>query len=478
MKKTLIALASVAALGAAHADVTMYGLIDLSVVHNSAGVQSDPNNPGNTNFLVNPTTSPPGTAQQNPIVTTPGTYSGATSMGSGALSASRWGIKGTEDLGGGMKAGFTMEAALNAATGTNPNDHALLAAGTGFNSGSGDASANGQMFARQATVDLSGGFGLLTMGRQATAERNATNEIDILESAGISPIGFYGGFTGMGSSYTQVADNSLKLTTPLGSMGKFIGFYSFGGAAGSQAGSQYGATVMFNPTSTVELIGNFGRMYDNVAYGSSPVIGAAGTGYYSGVSGVAATPVTSRLLATYYDSTEAVFGAKIQATENLTLKVGFITVSQQNPSNPTYDNTQTQNLGIPVAPNINTYNSTFTRTLTTVGAKYDLSGTDHLTFAGYQINYHSYNAYTSVGAVQTATNSVASGGVYSVASSAINTYDMVYDHDLSKKTDVYAALVVQQFPSTSSTNNAQSFVALGNLGLNASTVAVGLRTRF
>ena len=55
---------------------------------------------------------------------------------------------------------------------------------------------------------------------------------------------------------------------------------------------------------------------------------------------------------------------------------------------------------------------------------------------------------------------------------------MVYDHDLSKKTDVYAALVVQQIPSTSTTNNGQSFVALGNLGLNASTVAVGLRTRF
>ena len=479
MKKTLIALASVAALGAAHADVTMYGLIDLSVVHNSAGVQSDPNNPGNTNFLVNPTTSPPGTAlSQNPVAT-PGTYTGATSMGSGALSASRWGIKGTEDLGGGMKAGFTMEAALNAATGTNPNDHALLAAGTAFNSGSGDASANGQMFARQATVDLSGGFGLLTMGRQATAERNATNEIDILESAGISPIGFYGGFTGMGSSYTQVADNSLKLTTPLGSMGKFIGFYSFGGTAGSQAGSQYGATVMFNPTSTVELIGNFGRMYDNVAYGSSPVIGVAGgnNGYYSGAATTATSlPVTSRLSATYYDSTEAVFGAKIQATENLTLKVGFITVSQQNPSNPTYDATQTQILGIPVAPTTNAYNSTFTRTLTTVGAKYDLSGTDHLTFAGYQINYHSYNGYTTNSTVASATNAV--GGVYSVASSAINTYDFVYDHDLSKKTDVYAALVVQQFPSTSSTNNAQSFVALGNLGLNASTVAVGLRTRF
>jgi len=461
MKKTLIALASVAALGAAHADVTLYGLIDLSVVHTSAGVASDANNPGNVNFLVNPTTSPPGTALgQNPV-TAPGTYTGMTSMGSGALSASRWGIKGTEDIGGGMKAGFTMEAALNAATGTNPNDHALLAAGTGFNAGSGDSSANGQMFARQATLDFSGDFGLLTMGRQKTAERDATNAIDILESAGISPIGFYGGFTGMGSSYTQVADNSIKLTTPIGNQGTFTGFYAFGGSPGSQAGSQFGATVTYKATSNLEFTGNYGRMYDNVAYGSSPVNGAAGTGYYSGA---AATAVTPRLSATYYDSTETVFGAKLQATDKLTLKAGLITVNQMNPSNAAYDATQTQNLGIPVAVTNNAYTTTFTRTLGTVGAKYDLSSTDHLTVAMYQLNYHGYTGST--------------GGTTNVLASNINTYDVVYNHDLSKRTDIYGALVMQNFGATAAAANNATFVALGNTGLNASTIAVGLRTRF
>ena len=468
MKKTLIALASVAALGAAHADVTMYGLIDLSVVHTSAGVASDPNNPGNTNFLVNPTTSPPGTALgQNPTVTVPGAYTGMTSMGSGALSASRWGIKGTEDIGGGMKAGFTMEAALNAATGTNPNDHAFLAAGTNFNAGSGDSSANGQMFARQATVDLSGDFGLLTMGRQKTAERDATNSIDILESAGISPIGFYGGFTGMGSSYTQVADNSIKLTTPIGNQGTFTGFYAFGGSPGSQAGSQFGATVTYKATSNLELTGNYGRMYDNVAYGSSPLLTGTGAanGYYTGAATTAATNgVIPRLSATYYDSTETVFGAKLQATDKLTLKAGLITVNQMNPSNAAYDATQTQNLGIPVTVVTNAYSTTFTRTLGTVGAKYDLSSTDHLTVAMYQLNYHGYTGST--------------GGTTNVLASNINTYDVVYNHDLSKRTDIYGALVMQNFGATAATANNASYVALGNTGLNASTIAVGLRTSF
>jgi len=498
MKKTLIALASVAALGAAHADVTLYGVIDVSAVHMSAGAGSDANNPGNVNFLVNPTTSPPGTAtglSNYPVSSVP-SYAATTALGSGALSASRWGIKGTEDLGGGMKAGFTLESALNAATGTNPNDHALLSNQTAYNAGSGDSSANGQMFDRQATVDLYGGWGELNIGRIRTAERDATNEIDILNSAGISPIGFYGGFTGMGSSYTQVADNSLKLTTPLGSMGKAIGFYSFGGQPGTQAGSQFGGTIFLNPSSNVELIGNFGRMYDNVAYGSSPVttscaagttatyqstaacgnVVKTGSGAYSGAYAAVTVP---QLSATYYDSTQTVVGAKIQATPNLTIKLGYITVTQQNPSNAASDATQTQNLGIPAAATTNAYSTSFTRTMSTIGAAYDVSGTDHLTVAAYQINYHSYTGYSTNNTIATnVCGAAAASCTYNVNSSNINTYDIVYNHDLSKKTDVYGAIVLQQFGNTSAPNNSQSFVALGNLGLNASTVAVGLRTRF
>jgi predicted porin len=488
MKKSLIALASVAALGAAHADVTLYGLIDLSVVRMSAGVAADANNPGNVNFLVNPTTSPPGTKMYgvgvvtNYPVQTPGTYSSTTALGSGALSASRWGIRGSEDIGGGMKAGFTAEAALNAAAGTNPNDHAFLSNATVFNAGSGDSSANGQMFARRMTLDLDGGWGLLSAGRQTTAERDATNEIDILESAGISPIGFYGGFTGQGSSYTQVADNSLKLTTSLGSMGKLIGFYAFGGQSGSQSGSQYGATLMLTPASNVELIANYGRMSDNVAFSSSPlsvdtngVAAPSGQvyGYYNSTAISAASVITPRLGATYYDSTQAVLGVKFQPTPTLTLKAGYITSSASNPSNATYDATLTQNLGIPMAAVTNAYNTTFTRTLATVGAKYDLTPTDHITVASYQINYKAYNGHSS-----TTLPTVVGSADFNVAASSLNTYDFVYDHDLSKSTDIYGAVVFQQFGQNGATNNAQSFVALGNLGLNASTIAVGVRTRF
>lgn len=65
---------------------------------------------------------------------------------SGASSASRWGIKGNEDLGGGVKVIFTLES--------------------GFHPATGKPAQGGLQFGRQAWIGLSGGFGTLTFGRQ------------------------------------------------------------------------------------------------------------------------------------------------------------------------------------------------------------------------------------------------------------------------------------------------------------------------
>lgn len=57
--------------------------------------------------------------------------------------SSRWGVRGTEDLGGGLKAGFNLESGWAADTGT----------------------ANSVFFGRRSEVNVSGGFGTLRVGR-------------------------------------------------------------------------------------------------------------------------------------------------------------------------------------------------------------------------------------------------------------------------------------------------------------------------
>jgi len=158
MKKTLIALAAVAATSAfAQSSVTIYGVVDARI--NS--IKTDNN--GTLTRLDN----------------------------SGAAS-SRLGFRGTEDLGGGMKAKFVLEMGMNNDTGAGQNTannstnmgqnlsvgSGAYTAGTNVTStpsavvtqgvtpsSSGLAGLQGLTFGRQAFVGLEGGFGEVRLGR-------------------------------------------------------------------------------------------------------------------------------------------------------------------------------------------------------------------------------------------------------------------------------------------------------------------------
>lgn len=120
MKKTLLAAAVVGASSMtahAHSSVTLYGLIDAGVAHTSNSLTSTAW--GSKNFRAT----------------------------SGLVNGSRWGLKGSEDLGGGNKAVFVLENT--------------------FSINNGQSIQNGHMFSRQAFVGLKNDrFGAVTIGRQ------------------------------------------------------------------------------------------------------------------------------------------------------------------------------------------------------------------------------------------------------------------------------------------------------------------------
>ena len=109
MKKSLIAIAIMAVAGtaAAQSSLSLYGVADLWVGK---------------------------------------TKNGKFQAGDDGLASSRWGMKGTEDLGGGLKAHFNFEQGLDLSNGST---------GAGFD--------------RQANVGFSSGFGTLKLGRSFTA---------------------------------------------------------------------------------------------------------------------------------------------------------------------------------------------------------------------------------------------------------------------------------------------------------------------
>ena len=209
MKKSLIALAVLAASGAAMAQssVTLYGVADAGVTYLNGADN----------------------------------WSGVTS---GNNLTSRLGFRGTEDLGGGLKANFVLEGGFN------------LDAGDGK---SGGATGTGFEFKRRSTVGLSGGFGEVRMGRELTAAYNATARYDVFGSVGIGQSRLWadGGVVdtvapalnanGNAVTTNQRISNALTYVSP-----DFSGFkvgvnYGFGETTNGNSDSSYmGAGLMYD----------------------------------------------------------------------------------------------------------------------------------------------------------------------------------------------------------------------------------------
>jgi predicted porin len=102
LRLTLAALAAgilPAAPAAAADSVELYGVLDTGIARVEHSLNFDPNHP----------------VEIIPYANAPGMHS-VVGMYNGGLSASRWGIRGTEDMGNGMKAIFDLESAINVRT--------------------------------------------------------------------------------------------------------------------------------------------------------------------------------------------------------------------------------------------------------------------------------------------------------------------------------------------------------------------------
>lgn len=175
MKKTLIALAAVAASSAALAQssVTLFGIMDVNVRHTKTEAN--------------------------------GADVSLTEMAQDGTASSRLGFRGVEDLGGGMSASFWLEGALNPDTGT----------------------VGGLNFQRRSTVSLSGGFGEVRLGRDYTPTFWNHTVYDPFGTNGLgSSINMWGTVSG-GFIATNVRSNNLiSYFTP--NMGGFQAQLTYG----------------------------------------------------------------------------------------------------------------------------------------------------------------------------------------------------------------------------------------------------------
>jgi len=178
MKKSLLALAALGTFaGVAHAQssVTLYGIVDAGFAFN--------NNSGGHKLY---------------------------ETSAGNLQGDRWGLRGTEDLGGGLKALFVLE--------------------NGFNTFNGTLGQKGDEFGRSAYVGLSSQFGTVTLGRQYDSVVDYTGPLEV----GSQWASLYGAHPGDldNMNNSNRVNNAVKYTSANYSGITFGGLYSFGGVAG------------------------------------------------------------------------------------------------------------------------------------------------------------------------------------------------------------------------------------------------------
>jgi predicted porin len=213
MKKTLVALAVLGGFSSgvlAQSSVTLFGVLDLAarqVKNGGAGTQKQ--------------------------------------LATGSNTTSRFGLRGVEDLGGGLRAGFHLEAAVNPDVGT------------------ADAT---KFWGRRSTASLLGGFGELRLGRDYTPTAyNTFNDEFGIVGVGSRGIFSYGSGANLGSPATTVlrTDNSIGYFLP--SMGGLYGHLQAAAGEGVVGNKYIGGRIGYGG----------GPVNVGLAYGKTEVGGTA-----------------------------------------------------------------------------------------------------------------------------------------------------------------------------------------------------------
>ncbi|MEM5329650.1 porin [Paraburkholderia sp. JHI2823] len=394
-----LSVALLAAAGTAHAQnsVTLYGVIDESIQY----VNHTMNSQGQNKNLV--------------------------ALVGGNLSGNRWGLKGTEDLGGGLKAIFQLESGFN------------------INSGAmGSYNGNQAIFGRQAFVGVTHDqYGTVTLGRQYDPL------VDLVQP--LTADNYFGStFATPGdvdnNDNTSRTSSAIKYVSPNIQGFQFEGMYALGGVAGSTgSGQSWGAAATYGIGSFNVAGGYF--MMDN---SSSPAARAASAAKGFGGWSQSAT-------------SDNVFwnGSQINAAYASAKSVGTGQIAAQYVAGPftfsgRYSNVQMRRDSASAFPSNERFN---------VAAG----------FVGYQLN-----PATLLGLGYTWTHG---------AGDVSNTYNQISlgaDYNLSKRTDLYAVAAWQHANGTqrdSATTTSIAGASIGSYGYNSATssqtmVSLGIRHKF
>jgi GBP family porin len=400
LNKKLVGLSMLLAANGAFAQTTsassveLYGILDIGVGHSEYSLSDDPN------YRIG----------MNPVATKYGS-SAVTGLFNGGEAASRIGLRGSEDLGGDLKAVFTLETGFNPQTGVISNALASLQSNAAKTptTVSNDGSEAGQLFSRQANFGLSSSqWGTVTLGRNYNFGYDVlVSNYDPMDGSGVfSLLGYSSSYGGGGFTEDARIDNSIKYKFQ--SNGFNVGaLYKFGGQAGSTEAQ-----------SEIEL--NLG--YENGPFGIQGVYEIN----HDAISAASGNTVGAPLSVTFADIKTFILAASYTFNQ-FRLRGGYELIDFNNPADPALDLLVTTVEGYSAAPTVSSvtaYTHEKQYNLYFAGVTYNVTPAFSATVAAYDVQQNDYSGGTCT-------------GTQSTCAGSNRLYGLLLDYALSKRTHLY-----------------------------------------
>ena len=420
MKKSLLAIAVAAALpgfAQAQSSLTMYGILDASVQWSNQDFNS------NVAFTGGKPVYNRGAA--------------GFSLANGVGTGSRFGLRGSEDLGGGMTAIFQIEHRFDVTDGDTSGGTA-----TGFSRSGAAITADGanngiKFWNGQAWVGLSSGWGSVTAGRQYTPIFWA------LYPADFTAYQYYNNWSGpTGSSLAALipqgpvrADNSIAYKSPTFGGLTVYAMYAFGERLPNGTSSATADTTSIKAIGTGDIYGiaagwQLGGLYIGGGYHSIDNKATANSGSLNGTSVVGGVPTVGQSIGAITASYK---------WESFGVSLGYTQVNFQQ----FYANTTNKS-------NINNI----------LASAFANVGTGKVYFNYYNTNGHDFkSSYIPTGSTVPVP----------INNNSTNSFGLTYEYPLSKRTFMYVAGGMSNF---------SGFQPAGTTAIKPSAAALGLRHLF
>jgi GBP family porin len=424
--------------------IQLYGVLDVGVAHVAHSLDFDPYHP----LGINPTVAKPADKS-------------VTGMYDGGISQSRFGLKGSTDLGNDWKGVFTLEGAINLRSGSTAN----AAQGVAQNKSTGpyqsaDSAVSGQLFSRGAFAGISNKtFGTLTFGRHTSLMLDTIGGYDALQAAQLfTPLGYSGTYGGGGATDNSRVDNSIKYK---GKWSDFSAAYlhKFGGVAdASNAKSSDQFALAYEP-------GAFGVTVAYQSYKDAFTVGNP--------AGTTAQPLGTVVLTAH--DTKATMLALRYKIGPVALKGGYEQLKYTNPSNGTQDALTTSAFGQVVsAVNVKPYTVTVAGVPTDMekkldvywgGAAWDVTESFNIGVSYYHVKQNDWSGGTTIEQAKNSGNAKYTS--------------LLLDYRFTKSFDAYLGyMAVSTDGGLGNTTPVVGTTGLGFLHDSNSTLGLGIRYAF